>query len=370
MHTTHRRLLVAIAILSALPTGYASADDSDEQPGLRGRPGFGAPWGRDAPRPPAPRPPEPTTIETGFVFIDGEYVAPPYSVRRSAEGVTVNDRTAISYRPRSSEGSGDRGRERSRGSFRGWGRPPFGGGGWLGTGEIEAALSNEDVVWFQSNRTRTLGRTGDGYTLLKKVLGEEDEVDLERFGSLGDEIVEALNVGSFPSELLAGARTQVDRLEDAWEAERIAAEAQSWLDRLNFPLTMIGMLCAAAAIGHLLVGWPQLARDQDDPERTGLGRRILLRSVAFVVVFSALDLVWTILASRAGTMLELNPIAARFVSDPATLALFKVTATLIGAGLLVGLRQHRVAQMASCWLCLVTTLLTCRWLTYGSLFTS
>jgi hypothetical protein len=159
-------------------------------------------------------------------------------------------------------------------------------------------------------------------------------------------------------------------MESLWAADRSAQWAQSLMEQLHYPLTMFALLVGATAAGHLLTSWPSLGAAGEDAEIAARRTRIVWRSMAFVLVFSALDLVWTILASRAGTMHEMNPVAGRFIGDPMLLSYFKVLATGAGIVLLLGLRRHHVAQSASLWLCLVCTLLTFRWLTFTSLFAS
>ena len=86
-------------------------------------------------------------------------------------------------------------------------------------------------------------------------------------------------------------------------------------------------------------------------------------SLALVVVYSVLDLTWTILAHQAGQMLELNPLGSHLIENPLHLVVFKAGATGLAVGLLFVLRKYRRAQLAAWWVCLVCTLLTARWLT-------
>ncbi len=67
-------------------------------------------------------------------------------------------------------------------------------------------------------------------------------------------------------------------------------------------------------------------------------------------------------------MTELNPMGREFIQDPALLGVFKFVMTGIGVGLLFVLKQHRIAQTAAWWACMILTLLTMRWLTFNSMF--
>jgi hypothetical protein len=96
--------------------------------------------------------------------------------------------------------------------------------------------------------------------------------------------------------------------------------------------------------------------------------RATIVSLALIAAFSGLDLVWTLLASGAGQMTELNPIGSHLLRNPLHLSLFKITATVVSCGLLMYLRQHQRAQLATWWMCLVCTVLTFRWLVLNSMF--
>jgi hypothetical protein len=87
-----------------------------------------------------------------------------------------------------------------------------------------------------------------------------------------------------------------------------------------------------------------------------------------IAALSGLDLVWTLLASHAGQMAELNPIGTQLLGNPLHLSLFKITATVASCSLLMFLRRHPRAQLATWWMCLICTVLTFRWLVLHSMF--
>lgn len=96
--------------------------------------------------------------------------------------------------------------------------------------------------------------------------------------------------------------------------------------------------------------------------------RVICRTLILVFVLSALDLLWTILAIRTGSMREINPIGSQFVDDPLSMTLFKASATAMAVCLLYALRHHLLARKAAWWVCLVCTLVAARWVTFNSMF--
>ena len=91
-------------------------------------------------------------------------------------------------------------------------------------------------------------------------------------------------------------------------------------------------------------------------------------SLLFAAVFSSIDLILTILGANADQIRELNPIGNLWIKDPQHLAGFKVAVTFSCLALLWLLRKYKRAQIAAWWVCLVLTLVTCRWVLMTSLF--
>ena len=168
-----------------------------------------------------------------------------------------------------------------------------------------------------------------------------------------------------PKELAARAGGMLTRVEEAEIANDFQISARRTLESSAYPLTIVGMLLVVMAFGHLLSFKPD--SEGESPE-TGIAKRAVTRSLALVAALSALDLIWTLLVSRAGDMKELNPLGAVLIDDPFALIAMKTIATLTAVALLFALRQHRVAQQGAWWACLICTLLTVRWLTFNSMF--
>jgi hypothetical protein len=169
-------------------------------------------------------------------------------------------------------------------------------------------------------------------------------------------------------ELLHRAAAVVNKFEIAQRAADRDLRATRWLNRLSYPLAVGGMVLSVLAVGHLLGGRPH-ARQRvigldESPEMVAS----LNWSLLFVVAFTLLDLTWTILASNAGQMHELNPIGSHLVENPRHLAGFKIGITMPSLALLWLLRKHKRAQVAAWWVCLILTIVTLRWLTFSPLF--
>lgn len=146
------------------------------------------------------------------------------------------------------------------------------------------------------------------------------------------------------------------------------AEAAIQPDLLSYPLTVLGMLLGVFSLGHLLTMRPESNGDWHGVDTSPTAQRIVMRSLGLLLLLSTLDLVWTVLAWQTGQMREMNPIGEQLMQNPATLAAFKLAATLFGAGLLYAARQYRLAQATTWWMCLVLTVVTLRWVMFNSLF--
>ena len=162
------------------------------------------------------------------------------------------------------------------------------------------------------------------------------------------------------------------RVDEVLEKERAVEErnlaeiaARKLLSSSSYLLTIFGMLLVVIAFGNLLSNEAPL--DIQSSESPVMDRRVKI-FLMLIAAFSVLDLIWTLLASRANALTELNPIGSQLIHNPIGLLAFKTLVTVGVIGILFVLRGHRVAQRGAWWACLICTLVTVRWLTFNSMF--
>jgi hypothetical protein len=323
------------------------------------------------------------SLKTGFLFIDGEFVPAPYRISVSDDGnqVLVNDREvpgAIIHPLPGSRRPGERGVFDNADRSRGEEDPPA----RRAARRIRHHLGHGTaIVAFSNLRMQTLLEV-QTYALLKALL-EPDTVRSELIAEvleipIGRPAKARWNqwLTEFPppdAALRRQAEPFITRLEAAEASNLANIAAVRRFEAVAYPLTLLGMLLSVVAFGHLLMSLPNndaMRRGASDGVG-GISSEVIhatMISVLLVGALSSLDLIWTLLASQAGQMRELNPIASHFINDPLSLIAFKASATILGCGLLYALRRHSRAQLASWWMCLVCTMLTFRWLVFNSMF--
>jgi hypothetical protein len=169
-------------------------------------------------------------------------------------------------------------------------------------------------------------------------------------------------------EFVSRATAYIENFARVEREAEAALAANRRLNEFSYPLSLVGMIASVLGFGHLLSHRPPVGTKSLDTDTSPLALGVLTWSLALVVVYSALDLTWTILAYQAGQMLELNPLGSRLIGDPLKLIAFKMGATAVSVGLLFYLRKYCKAQLAAWWICLILTLLTGRWLMMSSMF--
>jgi hypothetical protein len=310
--------------------------------------------------------PREMTVNKGYVFIDGEYLAPPYALRATENSLTINGLELTCQPP-------------SRGFFgRGFGGGPGRDRPWgFALSEIYNQLYNDCIVMSFAKQPYVGLDTSTAYELLKSMAtksGREVRQTLvvDRLPGEFDKDVWYQWIDNFdpPDVLRQRAAVMVNNFEQTQRQAEAQIQARRWMEQLSYPLSVGGMVLCVLSIGHLLGGRPHAGQSTRGRDESPAMIRTLNWSLLFAVAFSALDLAWTIVMANADQMVELNPIGRQWISDPRHLAGFKVAVTFAALALLWLLRKHKRAQIAAWWICLILTLVTVRWLTVNSLFTA
>lgn len=310
--------------------------------------------------------------DEGFVFVNGEFLPRPYTFRASGKQTFINDvmiaeellSVASTLDLDDEEGYGRGARRRSQRTDQTYAECL----------SESFAQSRQVIVVFDGEAPALLSTSAGGNDLLSVLVSDAHRPELlpRLLAYAGSSEVASTwsdwILGFRPSpEFLTAAQPIVDRIDAALDEGQARQAAIKRLDSFAYPLTIAGMIMSVFAIGHLMSNPPNGGKTPDEIEMSPEVVKIVTRSLLLVVALSLLDLVWTLLASQAGTMRELNPVGGRLIDDPAKLVAFKVAMTGLAAGLIFKLRYYRRAQLASWWACLILTLLTVRWLTFNSM---
>ncbi len=297
----------------------------------------------------------------GFLILDGQYVPLPFQIAIDGQTLTINDQPV---RCSAARPEGRPHRSRPGGDARRLGDEIVQN---LMTGQVVVALPDQPLIVVPDGKGQ--------YDLLKMLAGDQrprvSPVSLQ--GHLAAEIDEtvwnAWITGFVPRGDFAERALAKNDLVDRAEAEAVTAIAATRrLNTFSYPLSVLGMVFTTLGIGHLLSHRPPVDAKSLETDASPLAIKVLTYSLVLVIVYSALDLTWTILAHQAGQMIELNPLGSHLVENPLHLIAFKTAATGMAVGLLFMLRKYRKAQLAAWWVCLVCTLLTARWLTISPMF--
>jgi hypothetical protein len=360
-------------------------------------------------------------IENAVLFINGDLVAPPLVVTAEADRVLVNSveltideqlRQTLNESgyfesgadPADFEGSAngpgiDRQRSRNRRRVFSEDLPPEadklsrkanaagkpGRGAPKARGMSTVRTARAVASWLDTGRSVTVAFTGqrpitltmtDGGLELLTALqtGGKDrnalDTVLKRLSSDGDAEAYLAWISSFQSTPafhdLVVANTEF--ITRATENNVRQTAAVDRLRTMSYPMSILGLLLSVFAFGHVVSNKPPTRFAPVTDELSPEIRLMVNRCLLLVVALSLLDLIWTILASQANQMTELNPLGREFIQNAALLGAFKFVMTGVGVGLLFALKQHRIAQTAAWWACMILTLLTMRWLTFNSMF--
>jgi hypothetical protein len=300
----------------------------------------------------------------GILFVNGEYVPLPCAIRVESGQLLVNDLSVTSKL--------DQPTDRPR--F--WRATPTQQAQELGMHiagqlvqpQIVVVLENQPVVNLSSpphqrELLRKLARLDANPAIVPVALTDQLPPDFDR--EVWDQwIADFTPTPAFVTRVTA----YIEIFDRAGREAQDAISATRRLYDFSYPLSLIGMVASVLGFGHLLSHRPPVGAKSLDIDASPLTLRMVTYSLLLVVLYSALDLTWTILAYQAGQMLELNPLGSRLIEDPLKLIAFKVGATAMSVGLLFYLRKYCKAQLAAWWICLILTLLTARWLMMSSMF--
>ena len=345
-------LVGSLALLAA--TAVAQPPD-----GRRDRPPPDSDWSR-----PAPNFQDTLANAQGILLVDGHYVPLPITMRVEGGQLLANDLPVNSKpeqpsdrprfrRPTPRQVAEDHGMQLAR---------------QLANPQVVVAIADQPVVVLtspvhQGELLRRLARLGPGPAVHPVAFDDKLPSDLDRA------VWNRWMADFSPSpEFVSRVTAHLDRFDRVEREGQAAIAATRRLQDFSYPLSLIGMVAAVLGFGHLLTHRPPVDAKALDIDASPLALRVLTYSLLLVVLYSALDLTWSILAYQAGEMLEMNPLGSHLIDDPLRLIAFKVGATGVSVGLLFYLRKYCKAQLAAWWICLILTLLTARWLMLSSMF--
>ena len=297
-------------------------------------------------------------VTEGFLFVENRYVSLPYRVGFDENNVFINDIPLDSVVLKSlvTEQSLQNGR-------------------WLQQGfrRLYLHLTTGGTVVLYGDAPVLLLANSESSNLLKTLIHNSALESLANTGLAGD--IQLPGESSYWKRFADGFECPQElriRVGEVLEKERAVEErnlaeiaARRNLDSSSYPLTVFGMVLVVIAFGNLLSNEAPL--DIQSSESPVMERRVKI-FLMLIAAFSVLDLIWTLLASRANALTELNPIGSQLIHNPIGLLAFKTLVTVGVIGILFVLRGHRVAQRGAWWACLICTLVTVRWLTFNSMF--
>jgi uncharacterized protein YeaO (DUF488 family) len=357
-------LSVAVALIAGVPVVAQGPRDFDDwrppprefRGGGPGQPPFSR--GYDGPTE--------ATVKRGFVFVDGEYLAPPYEIRYADGKLSVNGRELTCLPPQ--RPFGGRGFGPGRGNEPSW---------RFMMNELPSHLGNQGVVLSFKDQPYWAPDSATSYELLMSMTTEKNrslrQVEvMNRLPEDFDKQVWDAWIRDFtpPEDLRQRAALMIASFDTTQREAEAEIRATQWMNRLLYPMTIASMVLTVLSIGHLLGGRPHANKPTFGLDATPEMIHALNWSLFFAAAFSSIDLTWTILAANTNQMRELNPIGIHLIENPRHLAGFKIGITFSCLAVLWLLRKHKRAQIAAWWICLILTLVTIRWLTFNSLFVS
>lgn len=310
-----------------------------------------------------------TATDSVFLFFNGKYIPPPYTVRLrsdttlsiNGQRIDANELDLRNYERQSPCGIeiADQTREPSNPET------PI----TLFHNDLSMMLRMHAVIVLEEESPPLIiGDVSDIETSIASLCDADDQRELNFHPAAAEATWNAL-VRKFqaPPAFRSHAKRYLEQLDHVHRAGITVITANLLVDAVGYPLHTFAMLMVVMAFGHLLSNKPCIELIGNDTQQHEHTRRVVTRSLILFGVLSAIDLFWTVASSQAGVLREMNPLGNALIRDPITLGVFKLAAVATTIALLVRLHASPVAQVASWWSCLVLTLLTARWLVFHSM---
>lgn len=315
-----------------------------------------------------------TESEFNVVFVNGEYIESPYVIQHEDDSVWLNGHRLQVSEASLIEQSGREGRNRGGGRRGPWSPPGMGRTpnslAFRFARELNDQLQNMGMlIIFEGYPVRSIPINGQG---LSEILAAGESVTKQQFEELNltetkseaDVWMNWLSKAAISSEAQLRIQTISDHVATSEEKYRSEVEQLALLEQFAYPLTVMGMLLGVIALGYMLQ-WAGNGLNQVEP--TAESERYVLIALWMMAGMAIVDFTWTVLAGQAGQMTEVNPLAAYLIHSPSQLAIFKVLAAGVGFGILYFWRQRQQIRQATWWMCLVSVLLTFRWVMFDSM---
>jgi hypothetical protein len=198
-------------------------------------------------------PPASATARSGFLFIDGEYVDPPYEILLEDERLFVNERELKCAPPPRSYGGRGYGPSREP---RRW-----------NAGDLFGSLNSNSVVMSFADQPFWVLDTNAAYDLFKsftttggryvRQVAVKEKLPEDFDPKVWDEWIESFVA---PDNLKERAAVFLANFDETQREALANIRARRLMETLAYPLSVAGMVMSVLAIGHLLGGRPHAGK--------------------------------------------------------------------------------------------------------------
>lgn len=303
---------------------------------------------------------EQVEVSTGFVFLNGRYISPPYTIavkegEASLNGVVL---PGLSLAQQNQQGRFPR--------RRAW-MPPQ-----RLAGQLKHNLEQDALFIHLNTDSAALVPYYQAQPILDTLLSSaspEDKVE-----ALSQAELDGFSASQWTA-LVEGFETSLELEERVTALKETLAEQQELGDKMAwylagpFPLMpILGFALAVLALGTLLSCRPPAFFSRLRQRHQRMYCRQVVYLVGLIVVLNLYDLACTLFAKGIGGFWEMNPFAGYILHVPPLVVCFKLGLTIGPAILLIIARRRWLAQVASWWGGVLYTVLVLRWVTYNAMF--